>query len=194
MVTIKTQNCVFGNGALDMAINLMYIHEGNWHNAPKEAMYLDFRAIKYKEKSWEIESFENDEEFVERNYKTGEVEGYAHDLSRFPMEKLIQWDTDNYIKYPIIHVNSIKFYPDTYITRWDNKSRECLTIEIDSDDDDTVIEIFTMLAGLANGGHCCGGQIRINEKQMKDGGHVANFGLDGDGSDRIYYVNDEYVD
>lgn len=191
MVTIKTQNCVFNNGALDMAMNLMYIHEGNWYNAPKEAMYLDFRATKYKEKSWEIESFEKDEEFVERDYKTGEVEGYAHDLSRFPIEKLIKWDTDNYIKYPIIKVNSIKFYPN--IIELYGYPTDCLTIEIDSDNDEVVTEIFEMLAGLANGGHCCGGQIRINEKQMKDGGYVANFGLDGDGADRIYYVNDEYV-
>lgn len=189
MVTIKTQNSVFNNGALDMAMNLMYIHEGNWYNIPKKAMYLDFRAIKYKEKSWEIESFEKDEEFVERNYKTGEVECGAHDLYMFPLSTLIKWDEDNYIKYPIIKVNSIKFYPD--IINLYDEYRDCLTIEIDSDNDDIVIEIFTMLAGLANGGHCCGGQIRVNEEQMKDGGYVANFGLDGDGSDRIYYVNEK---
>lgn len=189
MVTIKTQNTVFENGALDMAMNLMHIHEGNWYNAPKEAMYLDFRAIKYKEKSWEVENFEKDEEFVERNYKTGEVECGAHDLYMFPLSTLIKWDEDNYIKYPIIKVNSIKFYPDIIELYGDRA--DCLTIEIDSDNDEAVVEIFTMLAGLANGGHCCGGQIRINEEQMKNGGHVANFGLDGDGCDRIYYVNDK---
>ena len=189
MVTIKTQNTVFENGALDMAMNLMHIHEGNWYNTPKEAMYLDFRAIKYKEKSWEVESFEKDEEFVERNYKTGEVECGAHDLYMFPLSTLIKWDEDNYIKYPIIKVNSIKFYPDIIDLYGDRA--DCLTIEIDSDNDEAVVEIFTMLAGLANGGHCCGGQIRINEEQMKNGGHIANFGLDGDGCDRIYYVNDK---
>lgn len=194
MVKVKSQDMIFDNGALDMAMNLLHIQRGSWSNTPKEAMYLDFRATKYKEKSWEIEGFENDECFVERNWKTNEVEGPAHDLGRFPMEKLIKWDEDNFIKYPLIKVNSIKFYPDTFTTKWDKEPQDCLTIEIESDNDEAVIEIFTLLAGLANGGHCCGGHIRVNEQQMKDGGHVANFGLDGDGCDRIYYVNDEYLD
>lgn len=194
MVKIKTQRMVHDNGALDMAMNLMYIYEGEWSNTPKEAMYLDFRRAIYKERSAKIDHFENDEEFVERHWKTGEVEGPAHDLGKFSIEKLIKWDEDNYIKYPIIKVNSIKFYLDTYTTRWNDTPSECLTIEIDSDNDDVVIEIFTMLAGLANGGHCCGGVIRINEQEMREGGHVASFGLDGDGCDRIYYINDEYVD
>lgn len=190
MVKVKTQNMTFDNGALDMAINLMYIHEGDWYDTPKEAMYLDFRGIKYKDNTGKIARFENDEYFVDRDWKTNEIEGPAHGLDMFPIEKLIKWDEDNYIKYPIIKVNSIKFYPDTYISRYTDEPQTCLTIEIDSNNDEAVIEIFTMLAGLANGGHCCGGHIRVNEKQMKEGGHVANFGLDGDGCDRIYFVND----
>lgn len=191
MVKIKSQDMVFDNGALDMAMNLVHIYRGKWTDTPKEAMYLDFRDPLHEDKNdrWKITGFELAESFVDRNYKTGKVEGYAHDLNMFPIEKLTKWDLDGFIKYPIIKVNSIKFYPDTCKT-W-RKDTPCITIEIDSDNDEAVREIFTMLAGLANGGHCCGGHIRINEQQMKDGGHVANFGLDGDGCDRIYYVDDK---
>lgn len=187
---------VFDNGALDMAMNLLYIQKGGWQDCPREAMYLDFRREKHKDDNWRnpIIGFENEEEFVDRNYKTGEVEGYAHDLGMFPIEKLTKWDEDGFIKYPLIKINSIKFYPDTYTTKWDKEPIECITIEIDSDNDEAVREIFTMLAGLANGGHSCGGVIRINEQQMQDGRWVARFGLDGDGCDRIYFVDDEYLD
>lgn len=194
MVTIKTQNSAFDNGTLDMVMNMMYVNEGDW-NCPKEFMCLDFRETKYKDRSCEVEKFEHGEDFVDRNWKTNEIEGPAQNLgSLFPMEKLIKWDEDNFIKYPLIKINSIKFYPDTYTTRWSTEPEECLTIEVDSDNDEAVVEIFTMLAGLANGGHCCGGYIRINEEEMQKGGHVANFGLDGDGCDRIFYVNDQYLD
>lgn len=193
MVTIKTQNSAFDNGTLDMVMNMMYVNEGNW-NCPKEFMCLDFRETKYKDHSCEVEKFEHGEDFVKRNWKTNEIEGPAHDLDLFPMEKLIKWDEDNFIKYPLIKINSIKFYPDTYTTRWSTDPEKCLTIEVDSDNDEVVVEIFIMLAGLANGGHCCGGYIRINEEEMQKGGHVASFGLDGDGSDRIFYVNDQYLD
>lgn len=191
MVKIKSQNMVFDNGALDMAMNLAHIDKGEWTDCPKEAIFLDFRNSKHEDDDWRkpIIGFESDEEFVERNYKTFEVEGPAHDLGMFPIEKLTKWDEDGFIKYPLIKINSIKFYPDTCKT-W-REDTPCITIEIDSDNDEAVREIFTMLAGLANGGHCCGGVIRINEQQMKEGRHVARFGLDGDGCDRIYYVDDK---
>lgn len=193
MVKIKSQDMVFDNGALDMAMNLLYIQEGEWNACPKEAMYLDFRREKHKDNIWRnpIIGFENDECFVDRNWKTNEIEGPAHGLDMFPMEKLTKWDLDGFIKYPIIKVNSIKFYSDTYISRYDDEPQTCLTIEIDSDNDEVVREIFTMLAGLANGGHCCGGVIRLNEQQMQDGSWEARFGLDGDGNDRIFYVDDK---
>lgn len=194
MVKIKTQRGgLFDNGALDMAMNLLYIQEGGWSDCPKEAMYLDFREEKHKDDNWRnpIIGFENEEEFVERDYETGEVEGPAHDLGMFPIEKLTKWDEDGFIEYPLINIKSIKFYTDTYYCRWKDENRNCLTIEIESDNDEVVREIFTMLAGLANGGHCCGGLIRINKQQMQDGRWVARFGLDGDGSDRIYYVDDK---
>lgn len=181
---------VFDNGALDMAMNLAHIYRGEWTDTPKEAIFLDFRNPKHEDNDWRkpIIDFEPDEEFVERNYKTSEVEGPAHCLDMFPLEKLTKWDEDGFIKYPLIKINSIKFYPDT-CKSW-REDIPCITIEIDSDNDEAVREIFTMLAGLANGGHCCGGVIRINEQEMKTGEHVARFGLDGDGCDRIYYVDD----
>jgi hypothetical protein len=69
-----------------------------------------------------------------------------------------------------------------------------MTIEIESERDDIVREIFILLAELANGGHMCGGDIRIRKEALESGEWVARFGLDGDGSDRIYYVDDEYLD
>lgn len=189
MVKIKSQNMVFDNGALDMAMNLLHVQRGTWN--PKEAIFLDFRNPKYEDDDWRkpICGFELDEEFVERDYETGEVEGPAHDLDMFPIEKLTKWDLDGYIEYPLINIKSIKFYSDTCKGR--RGDIPCITIEIESDNDEAVREIFTMLAGLANGGHCCGGNIKINKNQMLNGEHVANFGLDGDGSDRIYYVDDK---
>ena len=180
---------VFDNGALDMAMNLLHIQRGTW--SPKEAIFLDFRENLYEDEKdkWKITGFECAEEFVDRDFNTGEVKGYAHCLDMFPIEKLTKWDLDGYIEYPLINIKSIKFYPDT-CKGW-RGDIPCITIEIESDNDEAVREIFTMLAGLANGGHCCGGYIRINKDQMLHGGHVANFGLDGDGSDRIYYVDDK---
>lgn len=189
MVKIKTQDMVFDNGALDMVMNLLHVQRGTW--SPKEAIFLDFRSPKHEDDDWRkpICGFELDEEFVERDYKTGEVEGPAHCLDMFPIEKLTKWDLDGYIEYPLIKINSIKFYPDT-CKNW-RGDIPCITIEIESDNDEAVREIFTVLAGLANGGHCCGGYIRINKDQMLHGEHVANFGLDGDGSDSIYYVDNK---
>jgi len=191
MVVIKSQSQVFDNGALDMAMNLLHVQQGEWSNCPKENLFLDFRGNLYKDEKdkWKITGFELDEEFVERDYKTNEVKGPAHELDMFPIEKLIKWDLDGYIKYPLINIKSIKFYSDT-CKSW-RENIPCITIEIESDNDEAIREIFTMLAGLANGGHCCGGYIRVNKDQMLHGGHVANFGLDGDGSDRIYYVDDK---
>lgn len=191
MVKIKSQNMVFDNGALDMAMNLLYIQRSAWNNCPKENLFLDFRENLYEDEKdkWKITGFECVEEFVDRDFNTGEVKGYAHDLNMFPIEKLTKWDLDGYIEYPLINIKSIKFYLDT-CKSW-RKDIPCITIEIESDNDEAVREIFTVLAGLANGGHCCGGYIRINKDQMLHGGHVANFGLDGDGSDRIYYVDDK---
>ena len=191
MVKIKSQNMVFDNGALDMAMNLLHVQRGEWSNCPKEGLFLDFRVNLYEDEKdrWKVTGFELDECFVERNYKTNEVEGPAHDLGMFPIEKLTKWDLDGYIEYPLINIKSIKFYPDT-CKNW-REDTPCITIEIESDNDEVVREIFTMLAGLANGGHCCGGYIRINKDQMLHGEHVAFFGLDGDGSDRIYYVDDK---
>ena len=189
MVKIKAQDMVFNNGALDMAMNLLHVQMGTW--SPKENLFLDFRENLYEDEKdkWKITGFELDECFVERNYKTGEIEGPAHELDMFPIEKLTKWDLDGYIEYPLINVKFIRFYSDT-CKGW-RGDIPCITIEIESDNDEAVREIFTMLAGLANGGHCCGGYIRINKDQMLHGGHVANFGLDGDGSDRIYYVDDK---
>ena len=191
MVKIKAQDMVFDNGALDMAMNLLHVQQGEWSNCPKENLFLDFRNPKHKDDDWRkpICGFELDECFIERNYETNEIEGPAHDLDMFPIEKLTKWDLDGYIEYPLINVKSIKFYPDT-CKGW-RRDIPCITIEIESDNDEAVREIFTMLAGLANGGHCCGGHIRINKDQMLHGEHVAYFGLDGDGSDRIYYVDDK---
>lgn len=189
MVKIKTQNMVFDNGALDMAMNLLHIQSGTWDH--KEAMFLDFRNPKHEDNDWRkpICGFEPDEYFVDRDFNTGEVEGYAHALGMFPIEKLTKWDSDGYIEYPLINIKSIKCYPDT-CKNW-REDTPCITIEIESDNDEAVREIFTVLAGLANGGHCCGGRIRINKEQMKNGEWIANFGLDGDGSDRIYYIDDK---
>lgn len=189
MVKIKTQNMVFDNGALDMAMNLLHVQRGTWSS--KEAIFLDFRSPKHEDDDWRkpICGFELDEEFVDRDFNTGKVKGYAHDLNMFPIEKLNKWDLDGYIEYPLINIKSIKFYLDT-CKDW-TEDTPCITIEIESDNDEAVREIFTMLAGLANGGHCCGGKIRINKEQMRNGEWVANFGLDGDGSDRIYYVDDK---
>lgn len=191
MVKIKSQNMVFDNGALDMAMNLLHVQRGEWSDCPKENLFLDFRTPKHEDNDWRkpICGFELDECFVDRDYKTNEVEGPAHDLNMFPIEKLTKWDLDGYIEYPLINVKSIKFYPDT-CKGW-REDIPCITIEIESDNDEVVREIFTVLAGLANGGHSCGGYIRINKDQMLHGGHVANFGLDGDGSDRIYYIDDK---
>lgn len=190
MVKIKSQDMVFDNGALDMAMNLLHVQRGEW-DCPKESLFLDFRRNLYGDEKdkWKITGFELDECFVERNYKTNEVEGPAHDLDMFPIEKLTKWDLDGYIEYPLINIKSIKFYPDT-CKGW-REDISCITIEIESDNDDAVREIFTVLAGLANGGHSYGGYIRINKDQMLHGGHVGNFGLDGDGSDMIYYVDDK---
>ena len=182
---------VFDNGALDMAMNLFHVQKGTWINCPKENLFLDFRENLYEDEKdkWKITGFECVEDFVDRNFTTGEIIGYAHDLNMFPIEKLTKWDLDGYIEYPLINIKSIKFYSDT-CKGW-RGDIPCITIEIESDNDEAVREIFTVLAGLANGGHCCGGYIRINKDQMLHGGHVANFGLDGDGSDRIYYVDDK---
>lgn len=183
MVKIKSQDTVFDNGALDMAMNLLHIYEGNWKN--KEAIYLDFRDEVYKEKSWELDHFENGEEFMDEGYP-------AHDLSldHFTLEELERWNEENIIEFPLIKINSIKFYPDKCSTY---REHLCLTIEIDSDNDEMVRKIFVLLAELANGGHCCGGKISINKEQLSKGEYVANFGLDGDGTDRIFYVNDEMM-
>lgn len=191
MVKIKAQDMVFDNGALDMAMNLLHIQRGTWKNCPKENMFLDFRENLYEDEKdkWKVTGFECVEEFVDRDFKTGEVKGPTHELDMFPIEKLTKWDLDGYIEYPLINIKSIKFYPDT-CKSW-REDIPCITIEIESDNDEAVREIFTVLAGLANGGHCCGGYIRINKDQMLHGGHIANFGLDGDGSDRIYYVDDK---
>lgn len=191
MVKIKSQDMVFDNGALDMAMNLLHVQRGEWSNCPKESLFLDFRESLYEDEmnKWKVTGFELGECFVERNYKTNEVEGPAHDLGMFPIEKLTKWDLNGYIEYPLINVKSIKFYPDT-CEGW-RGDIPCITIEIESDNDEAVREIFTMLAGLANGGHCCGGHIRVNKDQMKNGEWVANFGLDGDGSDRIYYIDNK---
>ena len=189
MVKIKSQDMVFDNGALDMAMNLLYVQQGEW--SPKEGLFLDFRENLYEDEKdkWKVTGFECAEVFVDRDFNTGKVKGYAHDLGMFPIEKLTKWDLDGYIEYPLISIKSIKFYPDT--CKYWTKDTPCITIEIESDNDEAVREIFTVLAGLANGGHCCGGHIRINKEQMKNGKWVANFGLDGDGSDRIYYVDDK---
>ena len=48
MVKIKTQNMVFDNGALDMAMNLAHIDRGNWTNCPKEAIFLDLETLNMK--------------------------------------------------------------------------------------------------------------------------------------------------
>ena len=191
MVKIKAQDMVFDNGALDMAMNLLYVQMGTWKDCPKEAIFLDFRENLYEDEKdkWKVTGFERVENFVDRDYKTNEVKGPAHDLGMFPIEKLTKWDLDGYIEYPLINIKSVKFYSDT-CKDW-REDTPCITIEIESDNDDAVREIFTILAGLANGGHCCGGHIRINKDQMLHGGHVAYFGLDGDGSDRIYYVDDK---
>ena len=191
MVRIKSQDMVFDNGALDMAMNLLHVQRGTWTNCPKEAIFLDFRTPKHEDDDWRkpISGFELDECFVDRDYKTNEVKGPAHDLDMFPIEKLTKWDLDGYIEYPLINIKSIKFYSDT-CKGW-RGDIPCITIEIESDNDEAVREIFTMLAGLANGGHSCGGHIRVNKDQMLHGEHVAFFGFDGDGSDRIYYIDDK---
>lgn len=189
MVKVKSQDMVFDNGALDMAMNLLHIQRGTWNS--KENIFLDFRNPKHEDNDWKkpICGFELDENFVDRDFNTGEIKGPAHDLDMFPIEKLVKWELDGYIEYPIINVKSIKFYTDT--CKYWGEDTPCITIEIESNNDEVVREIFTVLAGLANGGHCCGGHIRINKDQMLHGEHVANFGLDGDGSDRIYYVDDK---
>ena len=193
MVRIKSQNMVFDNGALDMAMNLLHVQQGEWNSCPKENLFLDFRENLYEDEKdkWKVTGFECIEEFVERDFKTGEIKGPAYELNMFPIEKLTKWDLDGYIEYPLINIKSIKFYPDTCNNL--GKDTPCITIEIESDNDEAVREIFTVLACLANGGHCCGGYIRINKNQMLHGGHVATFGLDGDGSDRIYYVDDKEI-
>ena len=35
MVRIKSQNMVFDNGALDMAMNLLHVQQCEWNNCPK---------------------------------------------------------------------------------------------------------------------------------------------------------------
>ena len=193
MVKIKTQSSgPFDNGACDMALNLLYIMQGEWKG--KENLILDFREKNYDTKEWE-----QGEWFVREPYSvenTDEPLVPDHDLSLkyFTIEQLKKWDEDNYIIYPLFDIKSVKFYPDTYTTKWHKEPRECMTIEIESERDDIVREIFILLAGLANGGHMCGGNIRIRKEALKNGEWVARFGLDGDGSDRIYYVDDEYLD
>ena len=191
MVRIKSQDMVFDNGALDMAMNLLHVQQCEWNNCPKENLFLDFRENLYEDEKdkWKVTGFECIEEFVERDFETGEIKGPVYELNMFPIEKLTKWDLDGYIEYPLINIKSIKFYPDTCNNL--GKDTPCITIEIESDNDEAVREIFTVLACLANGGHCCGGYIRINKNQMLHGGHVATFGLDGDGLDSIYYVDDK---
>ena len=193
MVKIKTQSSgPFDNGACDMALNLLYIMQGGWEN--KENLILDFRERNYDTNKWE-----QGEWFVREPYSvehTNEPLDPEHDLSLkyFTIEQLKKWDDDNYIIYPLFDIKSVKFYPDTYTTKWHKEPRECMTIEIESERDDIVKEIFILLAELANGGHACGGNIRIRKEALESGEWVANFGLDGDGCDRIYYVDDEYLD
>ena len=190
MVKIKTQrHGPFDNGACDMALNLLYITQGNWDK--KEKLIIDFRSRDYDTKEWR-----NDEEFVREPYKSDHTDkpllpGWG--LERFPMEKLEQWDKDNYIIYPLFKIHSVKIYPDTY-TNWRGKDVECTSIEIESERDDIVREIFILMGCLGNGGHSYGGYIRINEQALEDGGWVAHFGFDEDGSDRIYFVDDEDLD
>ena len=188
MVRIKSQNMVFDNGALDMAMNLLHVQQCEWDNCPKENLFLDFRKNLYEDEKdkWKVTGFECIEEFVERDFKTGEIKGPVHELNMFPIEKLTKWDLDGYIEYPLINIKSIKFYPDTCNNL--GEDIPCITIEIESDNDEAVREIFTVLACLANGGHGCVGYIRINKNQMLRGINVATFGLDGDG---IYYVDDK---
>lgn len=189
MVTIKAST----RNVLDLVLSIMSIENNQWYNTPKEYMCFDFRTPVYDEKTHCLDHFEHGEEFVDRDYKTNEVTGYAHELDMFPIEKLIQWDEDNFIKYPFIKVNSVLFRPSSFITKWGERECPCWETVVDSDNDELIEEIFLMLGGLANGGHMCGGYIRLNDKDMRDGGWVEDFGLDGDGNDRIYAVNNKLL-
>ena len=93
MVKIKSQNMVFDNGALDMAMNLLHVQQCEWDNCPKENLFLDFRENLYEDETdkWKVTGFECIEEFVERDFKTGEIKGPVYELNMFPIEKLTKW-------------------------------------------------------------------------------------------------------
>ena len=175
MVKIYTStNSLEDNGAFNMVQMLYKASKEKWSGE------YNTKTGKYDPYPYEFFrlDFQSKETFYdEEGYYTGDLELYYNEKT------LKKWQEDQYVQFPAIHIKKISFYPGNFNDQY--YSEECTCIEIESDNDIAVKDLFTFLSAFGDGGHSFGGVIKINN--FKDS-HIGSFGYDGDGCDRIYNI------